>query len=57
MKFRECELCGASLDPGERCTCREEREAEERRDEAERRAAVLRGFLATVPVVRKKKKP
>ncbi len=57
MKFRECELCGASLDPGERCTCREEREEEERRAEAERRAAVLRGFLATAPVVRKKKKP
>jgi len=24
--FRTCEYCGASLDPGERCDCREEEE-------------------------------
>lgn len=28
--FKTCKLCGASLDPGEKCTCEEERkEAEE----------------------------
>ena len=25
MYFRECEYCGASLDPGEKCDCREKR--------------------------------
>jgi len=29
--YRECPLCGASLDPGEKCTCQEEKEQEERK--------------------------
>ena len=27
MYFRECEYCGASLDPAEKCDCREKRVA------------------------------
>ena len=27
MYFRGCEYCGASLDPGEKCDCREKRAA------------------------------
>ena len=26
MYFTECEHCGAALDPGEKCTCIQERE-------------------------------
>ena len=29
MYYRECELCGATLDPGERCDCMDETESEE----------------------------
>lgn len=27
--FRKCEICGANLDPGEKCTCEQERKQEE----------------------------
>lgn len=54
MIFRECELCGAALDPGERCTCKEEATAEALRAQAEYRAKLVRSFLTTPP--RKKKK-
>ncbi len=47
MIFRECELCGATLDPGERCDCREEREAEKRKADAERRASVTSMLMAS----------
>lgn len=29
--FNVCEECGANLDPGEKCTCREEREQRDRK--------------------------
>lgn len=51
MRYRECELCGASLDPGERCTCRAEAAQKEREDKAKQQAAVISMLL------RKKKKP
>lgn len=53
MIFRECDLCGATLDPGERCSCREEREAEKRKADAERRASVTGMLMAS----RAKKRP
>ena len=59
MIFRECELCHASLDPGERCTCREEAAEEARRAEAVRRAAVTVMLAGTkkAPGRGKKKRP
>lgn len=56
MIFRECELCGATLDPGERCTCREDAEREKRKADAERRAELMHAMLATVPTCRGKRK-
>ena len=55
MIFRECELCGAALDPGERCNCKEEAEREKQSKIAEYRAILTRSFLTTPP--RKKKRP
>lgn len=55
MIFRECDLCGATLDPGERCTCREENEAEKRKADAERRASVTSMLMASARG--KKKRP
>ena len=51
MKYRECELCGATLDHGERCTCREEADAKAREDKAKKQASVIAAML------RQKKKP
>ena len=55
MIFRECDLCGASLDPGERCNCREEAEAQKRKADADHRASVTGMLMATTRG--KKKKP
>lgn len=56
MKFKECDICGAALDPGEKCTCREDAEREKRKADAERRAAVVHTMLATAPISRGKRK-
>ena len=53
MRVRQCPECQATLDPGERCTCKEEREEAERKAEAERRANVTAMLLG----IGKKKKP
>lgn len=53
MRIRQCPECKASLDPGEKCTCKEEREEAERKAEAERRAGVTAMLLG----IGKKKKP
>lgn len=34
--YRECPICGSNLDPGEQCTC-----VEDRRKEAERKHQIL----------------
>jgi predicted nucleic acid-binding Zn ribbon protein len=39
--YNVCEICGANLDPGEKCTCQEEAKAEEIRKEAKRKADVF----------------
>ena len=59
MIFRECELCRASLDPGEKCTCREEAEEERRAAESARRSAVTRVLIGAkgAPVRGKRKRP
>jgi hypothetical protein len=59
MRYRECPECHASLDPGERCTCKQEREEAERKAEAERRASVtlMLAGMKKAPVRGKKKKP
>ena len=31
MYYRECQLCGAYLDPGERCDCEQERKKQTER--------------------------
>lgn len=31
--YRECPYCGASLDPGERCDCRDEEKKEDERED------------------------
>lgn len=31
MHFHRCEICGANLDPGERCDCEQEKERETKR--------------------------
>ncbi len=33
MYFNECPYCGASLDPGEKCDCQEEKEQKRKRIE------------------------
>ena len=48
MIFRECEYCLASLDPGERCDCREVAEREKKKADAERRASVTGVLMAAV---------
>lgn len=47
MIFRECKLCGAALDPGEKCTCREDAEREKRKADAERRASITEMLMAS----------
>lgn len=56
MIFRECEYCQATLDPGEKCTCRNDAEREKRKADAERRASVMHTMLATAPICRGKRK-
>lgn len=53
MKFRECDICGAYLDPGERCTCREEAAEQKRKEEARKQAEVLTKLIG----LGKRKKP
>jgi predicted nucleic acid-binding Zn ribbon protein len=53
MKFKECEICGAYLDPGERCTCREEAAEQKRKEEAQKQAEVLTKLIG----LGKRKKP
>ncbi len=55
MIFRECELCGATLDPGERCDCRDAAEREKRKADVERRASVTSRLMASARG--KKKRP
>ena len=59
MIFKECELCHATLDPGEKCTCREEAAEEARRADVRRRAGVTAMLLGAkaAPARGKKKRP
>ena len=36
--YNVCEICGANLDPGEKCTCQEDARAEAEQKEIKRRA-------------------
>lgn len=53
MKFKECDICGASLDPGERCTCREESADQKRKEDAHKQAEVMTKLIG----LGKRKKP
>lgn len=53
MKLKECDLCGATLDPGEKCTCRKEAAEQERKEEARKQAEVLTKLIG----LGKRKKP
>lgn len=53
MKYRECDICGASLDPGEKCTCREEAAEQKRKEKAQRQADALVKLIG----LGKRKKP
>ena len=55
MRYRECDLCGASLDPGEKCTCREEAAEERRKAESKRRASVTAMLTKKAPKGKKKR--
>ena len=51
MYFRICPDCGANNDPGERCDCRDEKEAaplQRERPQAKHDIASLTGFSASV---------
>lgn len=56
MIFRECEICHATLDPGEKCTCREEAAEEARRADAKRRADVTAMLVGAKKAPGKKKR-
>ena len=45
MIFRTCPDCGANLDPGEKCRCREEAQEEKRIAEREAKLEALRKGL------------
>lgn len=59
MRYRECELCGASLDPNEKCTCREEAAEARREADVKRRASVTAMLMGPkkAPGRGKKKRP
>lgn len=42
--YRTCPHCGSNLDPGETCTCEEEREQEILSEHAEQRARLITVF-------------
>ena len=50
--FRTCSLCGATLDPNERCTC----EADEKRAEAEAKMKQMVIFTKSLLASAKNKK-
>lgn len=51
--YNVCEICGANLDPGEKCTCVEDARAEAEQKEIKRRADV---FMQLISISNKKKK-
>ena len=53
MIFGECDICGASLDPGEKCTCVKEAAEQERKEKAQKQAEVLVKLIG----LGKRKKP
>ena len=53
MKYRKCEYCGATLDFGERCECREAEAWAEEVIKMERDMAIARGsYIKTIQAER-----
>ena len=53
--YNTCELCGANLDPGEKCTCVEDAKAEAERKEVKRLADLTLQLMKTGKKRRKRK--
>lgn len=54
--FRVCEKCGATLDPGERCTCEELSQAEKAKRTRKRHQESRRAKVQEVKEIREKLK-
>ncbi len=44
--YKTCEICGANLDPNEKCTCQQEAKEEKERAEINKKVSAITQFLA-----------